>query len=82
MLYKIAAPYKDELKQAGIFVQFIILTLAITLVNRGVRTLPKYFPLAKNQNILSMLQIFAIFCLLIAFITINGVPLDWFRLAE
>jgi len=80
-LYKLANPYKEDLLQAGIFVQFIIITVMITGVNLLLQALPRLFPATKNQNILSMMQIFAIICILITFITINGLPFDWFRLA-
>jgi len=53
----------------------------ITGVNLLLQALPRLFPATKNQNILSMMQIFAIICILITFITINGLPFDWFRLA-
>ena len=80
-MYKLANPYKEYLLQAGIFAQFIIITVMITAINLLLHALPHLFPAAKSQNVLSMLQIFAIICILITFITINGLPLDWFRLA-
>ena len=81
-LYKLAVPYKTEIIQAGIFAQLIFITVGIYALNWLLKILPRIFPLAKNQNILNMLQIFAVFCLLIAYITVNGLPFDLFRLAE
>jgi len=81
-LYKIAGIFKDILTESGIFVQLILVVLSIIGINRLLAIVAQKLPDRKNQNILSMLQIYGYICLLIAFIAVNGLPLDWFRLAQ
>lgn len=80
--YKMILPLKDILLQTGIFVQLILSLLLALGTNKLLMILPQYFPMAKNQNIFSMLQIYAFICLLIAILTINSVSLSFFSLAQ
>ena len=81
-LYKIAALAKDFLQAAGIFAQLIIVIFLICGTNKFLKLLPVYLPQDKSQNIISMLKIFAYICLLIAFVSLNGLPFDLLKLPK
>jgi len=80
-LYKIGDIFKQLLLEAGIFAQLILITLGIIGINRFLAAVAQKVPERKYQNILSMLQIYGYICLIIAFIAVNGLPFEWFRLA-
>lgn len=82
-LNKLLLPMKEVLSEAGIFVQFIAIILGISAVNSLLPNLEKYLPQNKrNQNILSMLQIYAYICIFIAFFALNSFPMNIFRLEQ
>ncbi|MBR1825866.1 MAG: hypothetical protein IJ770_04695 [Alphaproteobacteria bacterium] len=81
-LHKIAAAFKEQLQNSGVFIQFILIILGISGVNKLLHILAPHLPNKKYENILSMLQIYAYICLLIAFLIVNGIPSDWFKLSE
>lgn len=81
-LYKIAKIFGPVLQEGGVFVQFILIVLGICGTNGLLRFLVPYLPNRKYENILSMLQIYAYICMLIAFLTVNGFPIEWFKLSE
>jgi hypothetical protein len=62
--------------------QLIIVVFGISGINKSIDLMVKYFPAAKNQNLLSMLKIYAIISLVIAFIFLNDVSLEIFDLAQ
>ena len=80
-LYKIADSFKEFLLEAGIFAQSVAVVLFIIGINKILSLLAPKMTGPKLQNIASMLRIYGYICVLIAFITINGLPLDWFELA-
>ena len=82
-LYKLLLPFKESLHKTGIFAQIIVIILGISAVNRFIPFTEKHLPKnTKVQNILQMLQIYAYICFFIAFIALNGLPLDIFKLEE
>lgn len=81
-LYKIVSIFKSQLVGIGIFSQLILLVLSIIGVNKLLALVEQQIPNKKHHNLLSMLQIYAYICLLIAFIVVNGMPIEWFELAK
>ena len=81
-LYKIAGLLKESLQNAGFFAQFMIIALGIFSLNKLLAQLLLFLPDKKYQNIISMLQIYAYICFVIAFLAVNGLPLEWFKLSE
>ena len=81
-LFKLAAPFGSLLKESGVFVQMIIILFAAAGINKLLALIPQYIPETKNQNILSMLQIYAFICLIIAFLSLNNLSFDLLKLAE
>ena len=81
-LFKLVAPFSALLNGMGIFIQMIIILFAAAGINRLLALIPQYIPETKNQNILSMLQIYAFICLIIAFLSLNNLSFDLFKLAE
>lgn len=80
--YKIASVFGDMLRSAGVFVQ-LMLFLAMALgAHKLLEKSATCFPNAKNQNIFSMMNMYAIICLLIALITVNGLSADIFSLND
>ncbi len=77
-LFKLVAPFKQQLQDAGIFVRLLLLFVCTTAVSSSIKSLPKIIPL-KNQNLFSMLYIFALACLVIAFLSISDLPYEIFR---
>ena len=77
-LFKILTPFRQQLQEAGIFARLLLLFISITLVSTGLKTLPKILPI-KNQNLFSMLYIYALACLIIAFLSVSGLPLELFK---
>ena len=81
-LFKLITSFAAALKELGIFIQIIIILFAAAGINRLLALIPQYIPETKNQNILSMLQIYAFICLIIAFLSLNNLSFDLFKLAE
>lgn len=81
-LFKIISPFVPLLINIGIFAQLIAVLFAAVGINRLLALIPQYIPETKNQNILSMLQIYAFICLGIAFLAINDFSFDVFKMAE
>ena len=81
-LFKLIAPFAPLLKEMGIFIQMIFILFAAAGINRLLSLIPQYIPETKNQNILSMLQIYAFICLIITFLSLNNLSFDIFKLAE
>lgn len=81
-LYKLLSPFKEILQASGVFVQFMIILLGIFGINKFLQHLPQHLPAMKNANFVRTLQIFAWISFIIAFISLNGIPLKWFMLAQ
>ena len=81
MLFR-SKPLAPLLINIGIFAQLIAVLFAAVGINRLLALIPQYIPETKNQNILSMLQIYAFICLGIAFLAINDFSFDVFKMAE
>ena len=81
-MFKLITSFAAALKELGIFIQIIIILFAAAGINRLLALIPQYIPETKNQNILSMLQIYAFICLIIAFLSLNNLSFDLFKLAE
>lgn len=80
-LFKILEPIKSVLVDAGIFVQLLLFFTSIFIINALLKK-QLTFLANKNQNLVSMLYIFALACLIINFISLNALSLDVFMLAE
>ena len=81
-LYKILAPLHGLLQEIGIFAQLILIVLGVSGITMILNRLPQYFPQTKNQSLVSMLRIYAIICLIITFIALNGLSFDIFKLVQ
>ena len=81
-LYKLVFPIKEFLENIGISAQVIIIIICTGVINKTLESLKKYIPKLNNPNVISMLQIYAIICLIITLISINSIPLNLFKLYE
>ncbi len=81
-LFKIISPFSAFFKNIGIFMQLMLILFATAGIKKILALIPQYLPETKNQNILSMLQIYAFICLGIAFLSFNNISLDLFKLAQ
>lgn len=82
LFYKIIMPWRSALQQVGIFAQLIFLLVLILSIHWLLLQLQKTLPLLKNQNLSSMLRIYALVCLFLTFIGINAFSFDIFILAQ
>ena len=62
--------------------QLILILFAAAGIKQLLALIPQYLPETKNQNILSMLQIYAFICLGIAFLSLNDFSFNLFKLAQ
>ena len=81
-LYKMVSPLRNFLLEYGIFAQLFLIVLLVSSINFVLAKIASHQTTSKQHNILSMLQIYAYICIIIAYITINGLPFDLFKLAE
>ena len=82
LVRKILSPFEDFLHELGIFAQAIMLSFCILGIIKGAEKFSKLFPEDINRSWLVMLKIYAVICLLIAFISINSLGLTIFALAQ
>ena len=80
-LFKILEPIKSYLTDAGLFAQLLIFFTSIFGINLLLKKWSDFLT-EKNPNLMSILYIFALACLIITFISINGSPFELFSLAE
>lgn len=81
-VYKLTGMFEETILSAGIFVQILIIVAGIFGINKLLKIIEPIISFSWKQNILSMLKIFAYICLLIAFIRLNGMPWNFFALAD
>ncbi len=82
LIRKIISPFDGILKECGIFAQLILLSLAIYGIRRGIAKFSAMIPEDINRSALIMLKIYAIVCLIIAFISVNSLTFSIFSLAQ
>lgn len=81
-LFKLVSPFTVFLRNIGVFMQLILILFAAAGIKHLLALIPQYLPETKNQNILSMLQIYAFICLGIAFLSLNDFSFNLFKLAQ
>ena len=81
-LYKLVGFFKEPIIQSGIFAQLILIFCSVLGINKLLKIIEPVISLNRRPYILSMLKIFAYICLLIAFIQLNGMPLELLELAD
>lgn len=82
LIRKIISPFDEWLQSSGIFIQLILFSLCVFGLNRGLERFSAAMPENLNRSWLIMLRIYAIICLLIAFISVNSLNFSLFALAE
>lgn len=80
--YKITGIFTNFLMSLGIFAQLIIVIGSIIGTNKILNMIEPFILPNKRGTMISMLRIYAYICLIVAFVSINGIPLDWLKLAE
>ena len=80
-LFKIISPFKSFLTDAGIFAQLLIFFTGIFGIDFILKKWADFL-VGKNPNLISMLYIFALACLIITFISLNGTLLEMFSLSD
>ena len=81
-LYKIASFFKDGLQNAGVFAQLTLIFLGVLGVNKLLSMVSPLVSDKLHRSLLSMIQIYAYISFLIAFLVVNGLPFDWFKLSD
>ena len=79
---KIISPFDEQLQNCGMFVQLILLSLCIFVLNQGLKQFSGKMPENLNRSWLVMIKIYAIVCLIIAFIAVNSINFSIFALAD
>lgn len=79
---KIISPFDEILQNAGIFIQMILLSLSVFILNKGIGKISIFLPQELNRSWLIMLKFYALICLVIAFIAVNSLNFSIFALAE
>ena len=82
LLRKIISPFDEALLQCGIFAQLFLLSILIFIICKGFDKFTALFPENLNRNWAVMLKIYAIVCLITAFISVNSLSFAIFALAE
>ena len=82
LIRKIISPFDESLRSIGIFGQMLLLSLCIFGIDKGAAKFSSLFDESINRNWLIMLKIYAIFCLVTAFISVNALNFSVFALAE
>lgn len=75
-LIKMISPFSETFRSIGIFPQLILIVLCIHGINRWELKLYQSLPENINRSWVSMLHIYAVICLIIAFISVNNLSLD------
>ena len=81
-LYKLALAFKQPLLSAGIFAQLFLLYGGIYCLNKMFKFYNTLITGSKIQDFVGCLKVYGYLCLIIAFLVINGLSADWFRLAQ
>ncbi len=80
--YYLIRPLKQTIVSCGIGAQLLFLLGLIYLLQLLLDKLSSFLPLFKNRALFNMLLIYAVFCLIIAFISLNHLPFSLFSLTE
>ena len=81
-LYYALAPFQAILTSRGFGVQAVILLAIMSALYGGLKYTAQHLPLLKHRSLLNMLFFYAIFCLLIIFVSLNHLSVDIFSLTE
>lgn len=81
VLFSILARYGDDLRSLGLGIQAIVIALVMIGINTIIH---KYdsMPFLNNRAMTQMLQVYGFICMMIAFVAINELPKDLFKLSE
>lgn len=80
-LYKIIAPFKENLAHIGLGVQLLAATLILYALTKIFKAAERYFKPLHNKIISNALMVYAFIWIAIALILSNDLPLDLFVLA-
>ena len=81
-LYYILEPYRNILVSHGIGLQLIFILSFVYFIYKGLKYVSQKISLFSHRALLNMLLFYALFCLLIIFISLNHLSADIFSLAE
>lgn len=81
-LYKLLTPFTATLQSLGVFGQFILIILFLTGCYKLLGFVDKQLNENKYRQFISMLKIYALIFMFITFIMLNGLPKEWFILAQ
>ena len=81
-LYYLLLPFQEALISRGIGVQLVILLVFMKGIYDGLKYTAQRVPLFRYRSLFNMLFFYAVFCLLIIFISLNHLSLSIFSLTE
>ena len=81
-LFKILEPAKKIIKDAGLGIQAICITLVMLGINKLFAGYRDKLPMLNNRAITQMLQVYALICIIIALVFINDMPQGLLSLAR
>ncbi|MBR1605085.1 MAG: hypothetical protein IJ660_03135 [Alphaproteobacteria bacterium] len=81
-LYYLLAPFHAAITSRGIGIQVIILLAVMTGIYHGLKYTAQHIQLLRYRSLFNMLFFYAIFCLLIIFVSLNHLSADIFSLTE
>ena len=80
--YYLLQPVEKAITSQGIGLQTLAILFLTYFIHLGLTKLSSLIPALKNRGIFNMLLIYAIFCLVIIFISLNHIPFSLFALTE
>lgn len=80
-LYKLMLPFAADIKELGLGLQGIIVTLIMLGINHLFHKYYELLPILKNRAVTQMLQVYALICIIIAMVSINDIPRNLLTLA-
>ncbi|MDD4556127.1 MAG: hypothetical protein PHE89_02200 [Alphaproteobacteria bacterium] len=79
-LYKILDFFPEKIKATGFAFQFLMITFIMTFIHKIIKKFEPYSRTLQNKGLTQMLQIYALICMIIAFIWVNDFPNEIFNL--
>jgi len=79
-LYYLFTPFKNRIVDLGIGIQILLGLIFAAGIHKLLHFSSTHLPLLQNKTLLNMLFAYAVFCLIVVFISLNHLPTDIFSL--
>jgi hypothetical protein len=82
LLYPILRPLKEYITSQGIGIQLLFILFITVIIHRGLNRIMKKAEFDKFYGIAEMMEIFALFCMLITFVILNEFSFEILKLSK